>query len=81
MPHKTCSEFLDCIVTHLNMADSVLPFRFNLDIQYSEMHYSETVNDIEIKHIHFNTTFRMVGGLDLHFQRIKLFLCMKYFVT
>jgi len=25
-------EFLDCIITHFKIADTVLPFRFNLDI-------------------------------------------------
>jgi hypothetical protein len=49
--HRGNVQFLDCIIPHFKIADSVLPFRFNLDVQYSQMHYSETVNDIEIKHI------------------------------
>jgi hypothetical protein len=49
MAQRLCSEFLDCIITHFKIADSVLPFRFNLDIQYSQMHFFETVNDTEIK--------------------------------
>jgi hypothetical protein len=49
MAQRLCSEFLYFFITHFKIADSVLPFRFNLDIQYSQMHFFETVNDIEIK--------------------------------
>jgi hypothetical protein len=49
MAQRICSEFLDCINIHFKIADSVLPFRFNLDIHYSGMYWFKTVNDSEIK--------------------------------
>jgi len=75
--HRGCvQEFLDCIITHFKIADFVLPFRFNLDIWYYQMHCFKTVIDIDIK----THTFILILQLA-HFQVTEFFLIMKYHVT